>query len=172
MEPLKISWEEYTHALDHVIKQVKGRQFQDKAILAISRGGLIPGVALSHVSYNTAFDVIRCIGYAGKLQLPEVILYPPLDYTFGKAPLDVLVVDDLIDTGRTLSAVSDWLKSSGFVRTPLSPLREFTRTRRFSIAVVYDKVRVDREIAADIVGVTLPADRWVTFPYEQLDSNC
>lgn len=166
MDSLRISWQEYARALDHVIKQVKGRQFQDKGILAISRGGLIPGVALSHVAYNTTFDTIKCVGYNGRSQLSEVVLYPPLDYTFGKAPLDVLVVDDLIDTGRTLLAVSDWLKSLGFVRTPLSPLKEFTRTRRFSIAVVYDKVRVGRAIAADIVGGTLSADCWVIFPYE------
>jgi hypoxanthine phosphoribosyltransferase len=171
MKPLRIRWQEYTAALSHVIKQVKGCQFQNKAILAISRGGLIPGVALSHVSYNTAFDIVRCVGYAGELQLPKVALYPPLDYTFGKAPIDVLVVDDLIDTGRTLLAVSDWLTSLGFVRAPLSPVKESVRTRQFNIAVVYDKVRTDRTIAADIVGRVLPADRWVTFPYEQSDSD-
>lgn len=171
MEPLKISWEDYTAALDHVIKQVKGRQFQDKSILAISRGGLIPGVALSHVMHNSAFEVIRCTAYAEDARLSEVRLQPPFDYSFGRAPSDVLVVDDLIDTGETLLAVSNWLKSLGFVQAPLSPSKEPIRTRQFSIAVVYDKVRIERLIAADIVGQTLSADRWVIFPYEQPDSG-
>jgi len=166
MEPLQISWEDYTAALDHVIKQVKGRQFQNKSILAISRGGLIPGVVLSHIMYNCAFEVIRCIAYTEDARLSEVQLQPPFDYTFGRAPSDVLVVDDLIDTGGTLLAVSNWLKSLGFVQAPLSPSKEPTKIRQFRVAVVYDKVRIGRAIAADIVGQTLSADRWVIFPYE------
>lgn len=164
MDILDISWGAYTQALDILVTKVSDSDSQF-AILGVSRGGLIPTVVLSHALPDSRFDIVYCTSYTGITQLPEVTIHPPVSYTIAHIPERILVVDDLIDTGRTMVTISNWLELFGFVQGA-GP------GRCFKIAVVYDKVRPGRAIQADIVGETLAPEAWVKFPYEiQLTHN-
>jgi hypoxanthine phosphoribosyltransferase len=161
---IDIGWDAYAQALDTLVTKVINKVASNSnfrlSILGVARGGLFPAVALSHALPDSQFDTLRCSSYDGMVQLPEVTLYPPASYTMARAPERVLVVDDLIDTGKTMVTISNWLEHLGFVRGA-GP------GRRFGIAVVYDKVRPERAIQADIVGQEMNPEEWIKFPYER-----
>lgn len=79
---LHIEWPEYVDLVDELAESFIETGFIDQfdRILAIPRGGLIPGVMLSH-----------------KLQIPLSALERPSDVQDR-----VIIVDDILDTGSTL----------------------------------------------------------------------
>ena len=82
----EITWHGIGHACEKLAEQIKASGIEFQSIWAIPRGGLIPGVVLSH-----------------KLGLP-LTDKPDLD-----SPL--LIVDDISDTGETLQGL-DFLENA------------------------------------------------------------
>lgn len=70
------SWDDFDRAIDKFVEFCRENNLRFSGIYAIPRGGLVPGVCLSH-----------------RLRLP--LFYHCLDKS-------VLVVDDIADTGKTL----------------------------------------------------------------------
>lgn len=92
-----------------------------RAILGIARGGLIPAIYLSHL-----------------LDLPLLFQLPEKGDTN-----DILVVDDLVDTGKTIKGLLQ------------------------DTAVIFYK---PRSIVKPTFYVTeVPNDEWIVFPWEHLD---
>jgi hypoxanthine phosphoribosyltransferase len=92
-EIIDFSWSEFDLAVDVMVEEFKSSDTSHiEKILALPRGGLPLGVALSH-----------------KLDLP-LISYT---YQITRAPhANVLVVDDIADSGETLQSISKELKNS------------------------------------------------------------
>jgi hypoxanthine phosphoribosyltransferase len=127
-----------------------------RAIAADTReGGELSVIALMDGAFMFCADLVR------RLPMPvRVALVPfpsldrggdpsalPLPDGFPVADADVLVVEDILDTGRTLLAL----------KTHLLALRP----RRLRIAVLLDKpARRSVSLAADYVGFQVP-DRWI-----------
>lgn len=94
--------EEYVGLTKQLIKKLGGLKFN--SVLGIGRGGAILGVILSHTFKKPFFylqaqyiDIKRGLIEVGWSMLPEIL--PP-----------VLVVDDLVDTGRTMLGIVEHLK--------------------------------------------------------------
>lgn len=94
--------EEYVVLTKQLIKKLDGLKFN--SVLGIGRGGAVLGIILSH-TFNKPFfylqvryiDVKRGLIEIGWSMLPEIL--PP-----------VLIVDDLVDTGRTMLGIVEHLK--------------------------------------------------------------
>ena len=119
---------DHIYALSDMIKRDQNeRKTQYKAIYAIPRGGLIIGVYLSHL-----LDLDFCT---------DDKLIHPINRNY------VLIVDDLVDTGRTLEAYPE-----------------------FDHAVLYHKKRSSVH-PKYVVKKNIDNNQWIVFPYERLSEE-
>ncbi len=142
-----LTWSTYGVAVRELASQIAGDGYRPDVILGIARGGLIPtgslGYALSikncymmNVEYYTDVDE--------RLDVP-VILPPYLELVDLKHA-DVLVVDDVADTGHTLAKVYEFVEHS---------------VQSVRAAVLYEKSR--SVIKCEYVWKR--TDQWINFPW-------
>lgn len=142
-----LTWSDYGVGIRELARQVADDGFKPDIILGIARGGLIPtgsmGYALSikncyimNVEYYTDVDE--------RLEVP-VILPPYLDVV-DLHDSNVLIVDDVADTGHTLAKVHDFVAHS---------------VKATRAAVLYEK-------SASVIKceyVWRRTDKWINFPW-------
>lgn len=142
-----LTWTDYGTGVRELARQIAADAFRPDVILGIARGGLIPagslGYALSikncyliNVEYYTDVDE--------RLDVP-VILPPYLELVDLKHA-NILIVDDVADTGHTLGKVYE------FVADKVASARA---------AVLYEKPR--SVISCEYVWRR--TDLWINFPW-------
>lgn len=127
-DKLYLSWtwvDEQLHNIGERLESIDKLEF----ISGIPRGGLIPAVIMSH-----AFG-IKYISYSSAKMLPKEIRK------------NVLVIDDIADTGHTLKEANE--------------LEFLTGTLA---------MRVGSKTTPNFYGELINDDRWLVFPWEKLDS--
>jgi hypoxanthine phosphoribosyltransferase len=138
-----VTWGEFHAGVEALAMAIDGSATD--VIVGVARGGLPGAVALSH-RLNAALEVIRADYYEGKEQQEELHV--------GEVELgeysNVLIFDDIVDTGRTMTAVRDEVVTSvaGIVET----------------AALH--VKPDREITPDYW--LEETDEWVVYPWEDM----
>jgi hypoxanthine phosphoribosyltransferase len=146
-ERVILTWVTFGVAIRDLARLVADDGFQPDVILGIARGGLIPtgslGYALSvkntyvmNVEYYTDIDE--------RLEVPVIL--PPFLELVDLGHANILIVDDVADTGHTLAKVYEFV--SGSVAS--------ART-----AVLYEKSR--SEIKCEYVWKR--TDLWINFPW-------
>jgi hypoxanthine phosphoribosyltransferase len=140
-------WEEVGAAARSLAEAVHADGYRPGIILAIARGGLIPAAAVAYalgVKNTFTMNVQFYTGVDQRLDVPMVL--PPVPDLVDVAGADLLIVDDVADTGRTLEVVH------AFCAGKVANVRT---------AVLYEKdqsvVRCDY--------VWRRTDRWITFPW-------
>jgi len=145
-----LTWETFGDAAQELARVIADDGFRPDLILAIARGGLFLGGALGYALEVKNLFVMNVEFYTGvdeRLDLP-VVLPPTLDRV-DLTGANVLVADDVADTGKTLELVRDFC--AGYVAE--------VRT-----AVVYEKPR--SLVRCDYVWRR--TDRWIDFPWSSL----
>ena len=143
---LRVKWPAYHRHINAIGRKVKQSHFKPDIIVAISRGGLLVGRMLSEY-FNRPMGVITVQSYRGtkqeRLKLDKRIssLYP----IRGK----ILLVDDLVDSGKTLELTKRYLDRKGKVKT----------------AVIYRKDCTLFE--PDFFAANAKGDAWIIFPYSK-----
>ena len=104
VEKYHYSYDEFIIDTKSLLKDIK--QFQPQAIVAIARGGVTFGHFIANGLDNRNFFIINSIGYNDTKQLDQIELFniPTLD-KFNT----ILIVDDIVDSGKTLKKVLDTL---------------------------------------------------------------
>lgn len=115
-----------------------------KAIVAITRGGLVPAAIVARELNIRVIDTISVKGYNHQTQHPPVVIKAPQNDLMGDGE-GILVVDDLVDSGRTLELVRH-----------LYPKAHF--------ATVYAKPRGRVQVDTFITEVS--QDTWIFFPWD------
>ena len=142
-----LTWSDYGTGVRELAQMVADDGFRPDIILGMARGGLIPtgslGYALSvkntyimNVEYYTDIDE--------RLEVPTIL--PPYLDLVDLGHTDILVVDDVADTGHTLRMVHD------FVAGKVASART---------AVLYEKPR--SVIKSDYVWRR--TSKWINFPW-------
>jgi hypoxanthine phosphoribosyltransferase len=110
------SWEEMRRDVSVLSRELVLDNFNPQVIVGISRGGLIPGVMLSHW-FQKPFKPIKASmrDFADEDDAWE-------DYYPRKSDERVLIVDDICDSGKTFTRISDKIKQR----------KEYTRQHRHS----------------------------------------
>lgn len=142
-----LTWDLFGQASRALARQVAESGFRPDIVLAVARGGLTVAGALAYalgVKNCVAMNVEFYTGVDERLDVP-VMLPPTLDVIDIRG-LDVLVADDVADTGRTLELVRD-------------VIAEHVNDAR--AAVLYQKPRS----VIDCEYVWRHTDRWIEFPW-------
>jgi hypoxanthine phosphoribosyltransferase len=110
---LYVSYDEYHNLIEKLALKVFQSGWQFDTILCLARGGMRPGDILSRV-FSKPLAIMSTSSYRadagtvqGHLDIARFITTPK-----GEIAGRVLLVDDLADTGHTLKAVFEMLKSN------------------------------------------------------------
>ena len=142
MKKIKMAWPKYNKAINKIAEYFKDDKFD--VIIGLTRGGLVPAVHLSH-----------------KLNIPILPFNPHLLHANGEErekielPISsgitrrILVIDEISDTGKTLSKCTKFFGKKGYIITT---------------AVVYTNKQTT--IFKPDFSVLDSQKKWVVFPWE------
>jgi len=110
----RLSWDDFGAATRRISRDIVADGFHPEVVVAIARGGLLPGGAIAYglgVKNCGALNVEFYTGIGTVLDAPEV-LPPALDLSYLEGRR-VLLVDDVADSGRTLDLAAKLLARHG-----------------------------------------------------------
>ena len=142
-----LSWELFGQAQEELAQQIADSDFSPEVLVAVARGGMLPGGALTYSLGVKLTDAINVEFYTDVNEtLSDPILLAPLLDTDSIRGRRILVVDDVADSGRTLALVLKLLRGFG------AEVRS---------AVLYTKPRT--VVQPDFSWRT--TDKWIVFPW-------
>jgi hypoxanthine phosphoribosyltransferase len=114
---LYVSWDDYHLLIERLALKVMASGWEFDQILCLARGGMRPGDVISRV-FDKPLAIMSTSSYRaeagtiqGRLDLAKYITMPK-----GELAGRVLLVDDLADSGVTLKAVVERLRSMPAIR--------------------------------------------------------
>lgn len=142
-----LTWETFGTATDELATRIHASGFSPEVLIAVARGGMIPGGALTYSLGVKLTDAINVEFYTDVEEtLPDPVLLAPMLDTDSIRGRRILVVDDVADSGRTLALVLKLLRGFG------AEVRS---------AVLYAKPST--VVHPDFVWKQ--TDRWIVFPW-------
>jgi hypoxanthine phosphoribosyltransferase len=142
-----MTWDHLGEAARDLAQQVVDSGYLPDIVLAIARGGLLPGGAVAYalgVKNSCAMNVEFYTDVDERLPVPLIL--PPAPELIDLEHAKMLIVDDVADTGRTLEVVQQFCAGKvAEVRT----------------AVLYEKPQ--SVVRCDYSWRT--TDRWIDFPW-------
>ena len=160
MNKRTVTWPELQHLVSKICRDISASNWRPDYIVGITRGGLVPAVLTSHwldVPLETLKVSLRDEGQT------ESNCWMAEDAFNGK---NILIVDDINDSGATINwIIEDW-KSSCF---PDDPVWDNVWNQNVRYAVLFDNLASDAVIAADYTGVEINKaenNAWIDFPFE------
>ena len=135
----KVSWDRLQNDIRDLCKDLEGRTF--KGIIAIARGGLIPTGLFAQEMGLRNIDTLCVQSYDAMSQRDGVTVDKGVEHD-GEG---WLLIDDLVDTGKTARIVREMLPKALFVTVYAKP---------------EGRPLVDR------FHTEVPQDTWVVFPWE------
>ncbi|NND74361.1 MAG: phosphoribosyltransferase [Ilumatobacter sp.] len=142
-----MTWDMVGVATRDLAQMVADDGYEPDMILAVARGGLLPGGAMGYALSIKNVYTMNVEFYTGvdeRLEVPRILPPAPdfVDLSHGK----ILIVDDVADTGHTLKSVEEFCEGKvGEVRT----------------AVIYEKSH--SVVKCDYVWKR--TDQWINFPW-------
>jgi uncharacterized protein len=161
MNKLILDQYKMSNLVSKIARDITVSDWKPDYVVGLTRGGLIPAVMLSHyfsIPMHTLGVSLRDqLGGESNLWMAE----DALDYK------NILVVDDINDTGATFNwIVNDW-KSSCF---PDNPNWNNVWNQNVKFAVLVDNLSSDFQYRMDYVGMEINKAEnnvWVDFPWEE-----
>lgn len=142
-----LTWDRFGEFSRELAARIADGDFFPDIIIAVARGGLLPAGALAYSLGVKLSDAINVEFYTDVHEtLPDPVLLAPLLDTEALRDKRLLVVDDVADSGRTLSLVL------GLLRRHCADVRS---------AVIYAKPT--SEVDPDFVWRR--TDDWIVFPW-------
>ena len=107
---LYVSWSQYHQLIEDLAAQIAQSAWSFESILCLARGGLRVGDILSRI-FDCPMAILAASSYDGDRQQSTVVFAESL--TIARLPLkpNILIVDDLVDSGKTLAATIPWLEA-------------------------------------------------------------
>ncbi|SMX22465.1 xanthine phosphoribosyltransferase [Boseongicola aestuarii] len=142
-----VSWDQIHRDSRALAWRLDGRGPDDgtwRAIVAITRGGMAPAMIVARELDVRTVDTISVKSYDHQAQSSAQVLKAPDAEMMGDGT-GILVVDDLVDSGKTLELVRSLYPNAHF-------------------ATVYAKPKGEPMVDTFITGVS--QDTWIFFPWD------
>ncbi len=143
-----LSWQQIEAIVAALAQPLRGQAFD--ALLAVTRGGLVPaGLIAYHLGIRNILvaAVQFYTGVGRRAEMPSFLQFPADPFLHGKT---VLVVDDIWDSGKTISAVKGRVLAAG--GTPITAVLHY----KPNASVFVDTP--DHYVEA--------TDAWIVYPWE------
>ena len=107
MPSLHVSWDQYNTLVEKLALKVHESGYDFDQIICIARGGMRVGDVLSRI-YERPLAILSTHSYAaeGGTSRGELVIAEHMTMTSPRLGDSVLLVDDMVDSGHTLSAVA------------------------------------------------------------------
>ena len=142
-----VSWDQLHRDARALAWRLQGQGPDDgqwRMVVAITRGGMAPAMIVARELDIRTVDTISVKSYNHQAQSePQVIKYPNMDHVGDGT--GVLVIDDLVDTGKTLEVVRKAMPKA-------------------HVATVYAKPKGRPMVETFITEVS--QDTWIFFPWD------
>ena len=144
-----LGWAEVEEATEYVAAKILEDKYKPDFIVAIARGGLIPGVRLSHILKVPMRSIHLSFydEYNRRLEAPRIIV--PLHSDVEVRGKNILLVDDIADTGLTLKRAKEYLEGLGVSQIKIATLAKKPRS------------------ITDPDYYLFITEKWVVFPWEK-----
>ncbi|MDG1472915.1 xanthine phosphoribosyltransferase [Pseudosulfitobacter sp. SM2401] len=142
-----ISWDQMHRDSRALAWRLDGRGPDDgawRAIVAITRGGMAPAMIIARELDVRTVDTISIKSYSHQDQSDAQVLKHPDADMMGDGT-GILIIDDLVDSGKTLEVVRALYPNAHF-------------------ATVYAKPKGEPQVDTFITGVS--QDTWIFFPWD------
>lgn len=157
MEKEVLSWSDFGGASRALARQIHDSGWSPDLVVAIARGGLIPGGALAYALDKKTIGSFNVEFYTGEgTTLTEPLILPPFMEVSEQLGQRLLLVDDVADSGKTLQKVVSLLGDEGVPDRFGNNIRFEVRT-----AVLYLKPR--SILTPDYYWRT--TSQWISFPW-------
>jgi len=172
MNKIYISDKQIKEAAVKTAEKIEASKWKPDLIIAVTRGGLIPAGYLSYFLDIANVDVVKLQTYEGETQTLKQIneqeyqLQVDLQKIIRKwKPTNILVVDDLIDTGTSLATVDTMLLA---VKNYFSMTEPKFAKFEWKFAVLYSNDNMNMLRNETYFGKGKP-DGWLVFPWDERD---
>jgi len=157
VQEVRVDWETYHRLIERLIVLIYQSGLQFDQVLCLARGGLRIGDVVSRV-FDLPLAILVTRSYRenqGHTQ-GELEIAPFISMTQGTLKGRVLVVDDLVDSGKTLQGVCQHL------------LRTYPSIEAINTAVIWYKACSG--IKPDFYVEKMIANPWISQPFEIYDA--
>ncbi|MBK8740369.1 MAG: phosphoribosyltransferase [Betaproteobacteria bacterium] len=157
MADLHVTWDQYHKLTERLAKQIHESGWQFNQLICIARGGLRVGDVLSRI-YDLPLAILSTSSYTEKAGTVrgELIIADQMTMASGRLGDRVLLVDDLVDSGVTLEAVTRTLP------------QRYPQVTALRTAVLWYKAC--SVFKPDYYVEYLPDNPWIHQPFEAYDT--
>ncbi len=159
-DKLIIDWKEYNLIVEKLAIQIHKNSFKPDLLIGIMRGGAPIIDVLSRI-FKLKCAYLAVESYSGKDiedQQGELVFSREMSSTVQDMRGNILLCDDLSDTGVTLNKSIDWLKNY----TPLKG-----KIKDIKTAVLWKKK--DSTFEPDFCAQKLDSNPWIVQPFERYE---
>ncbi len=165
VEKVLVSEEELEAIVERIAKEID-RDFADKNLLLICilKGSVVfMGDLMKHLTIPCEIDCMKVSSYGdGSVSTKKINILLDL-HRNDLSEKDILIVEDIIDSGRTLSYLCDYLKINGARSVKTASLLDKPSRREVDFKPDYQGLEVPDEF---VVGYGLDyAEKYRTLPY-------
>ena len=126
------------------------RNYEQPPLLVALLKGSVPFLAalIKHITLDVEIDFMDVSSYDGTESMGDIRIIKDLDQSIKDT--SILLVEDIVDTGRTIVAVKELLKNKG--------------AKEVKVVTLLDKPsRREVDVAADYIGFTIPNEFVIGF---------